>query len=189
MAVERLTLVLVAAGCVGDDYNYRYCANRSVVINEVLAAAVSDHLGHDFVEIFNGSDDAVLLEDWALSRRENQAEYVIPASYVDTNGKERTPTVLPGQWLAIAALPYIPADGSLATGFDLNRDGDGLWLYADNSALCDAVAYPDQHAGFSWGRPFPDGRQPDGTDEWCVLQDMTEGQANGACLDPDGGLP
>ena len=189
MAVERLVGALLLAGCASSDYAYRYCPDRDLVINEVLSSAIQETGAQDFVEIYNDGKETIPLARWVLSRTELGSHYVIPTSYVDGQGIEQSSDLPPGGWLVIAAYSYIPDDGTLVTGFDLNRDADGIWLRDPDSNLCDAALYGDQHGGFSYGRGPPDGRTPDGKDEWCIQEEPTPGEANSACHDPDGGLP
>jgi Lamin Tail Domain len=184
-------MVLLAVGCAPEYDDFRYCDWQDVVINEVASASVTDTVpgAMDFVEFYNGGTEPVDLAGWTISRSEAALEYTIVGA---EDGDDDSATLVgPGQTLVVIAHPYSADDGQLYAGFDLNRDGDGVWLRTpqdDGYVLCDAALYPDQHAGTSWGRA-PDGRPPDEDDEvWC-RQAPTEGSANGPCLDADGGVP
>ena len=184
-------MVLLAVGCAPEYADFRSCDWRDVVINEVASASVTETVpgAKDFVELYNGGAEPVELAGWTLSRSETALEYTIVGA---ANEAGDSATELdPGQTLVVIAHTYSADDGLLYAGFDLNRDGDGVWLrapQADGYVLCDAALYPDQHAGTSWGRA-PDGRPADEDDEvWC-RQAPTQGATNGPCLDADGGVP
>ena len=87
-------------------------------------------------------------------------------------------TMEPRGFVQVWAVGYYLEDGTLSTGFDLNRDGDALYLRTpseERSQLCDDVTYPDQHEGVSFAR-YPDGG------EWCYAAQATPGEENTGCF-------
>lgn len=173
MTVE-LVLAVLLAGCVE---NRIASCREPVVVNEVLAGAHSATLDGeqvDWVELYNLASHAVGLEGWSLSRTPVEHEYEFPA------GIELAP-----RGFLVVVTDTFQRPGLTVTGFDLNRDGDGLFLrgpLADDRALCDEVYYPDQHADFSWQRV------PDGGDTWCDASTPTPGEPNTSpCIGGDTG--
>lgn len=157
------------------DTEFNHCP-VPVVINEVMSASTND-----WIELYNPGNDAVDLTGFRLSRTRDEVEFTIPAEQPDGTGGT-TDTVLDRhEFLLLMADSF--REGPLAaehlvTGFDLNRDGDGVWLRAsadDAFSKCDQAIYPDQHADFSWAR------QPDGGDDWCDASFTTPGARNAPC--------
>jgi hypothetical protein len=117
-----------------------------LVINEVLVkndAAVSYGGRYvDLIELHNAGDAGVDLAEMSLSDDPDD-----PRRYVFPSG-----TVLEaGAYLSVAA---DDPDGSagLYTGFSLDRDGEGVYLYAPDGRLLDAVVFGPQLEDWSIGR-------------------------------------
>ncbi len=175
MVVDRLVVLsALATGCGEMEYDLSSCKAGRVAINEVSAAAVDEEGEDDFVELYNGEPERIDLTGWTLSRVQSWREYAIPEQEEEDSGTE------PGGFVTVLAIPYAPDDGTLATGFDLNRDGDGVWLRDDDGALCDYLLYPDQHASFSWGR-VEDGK-PEPDEASGCYQVPSEDSGNNECV-------
>ena len=162
MNVSRIiaAILLLSACNNGGDVALNRCPD--VVFNEVLASSHDRKLEGetiDWIELFNASDETVDLEGWSLSTIETVRDYTFPSS---------TP-LEPGGFLLLLA------DSYQGTYFDLNRDGDSLFLRGplkEGGLLCDDLRYPDQHADFSWQRAS------DGEGDWCAATGVTPGNSN-----------
>lgn len=194
-AESARVLLLAATACASADGtdidSFQFCPAR-VLVNEVMSASeeyagdpVTGLYDRDFIEILNASGRDLDLAGWFLSRTSYEAEYAFPATYVGAAGDERSTRLGDGEFAVLLAETYANDEGYLYTGFDLNRDGDGVWLRApeeNDYALCDRVVYPDQHAGIAWGRAI------DSEDTWCDQAATTPGRGNAGCLCGEGGV-
>jgi hypothetical protein len=146
-----------------------------VLVNEVLARNQAAHLhdlrSPDVIELYNDSLAATAdLEGWSIT--DNPA---IPTKYVFTAGT----TIGPESYLILyAETPDLGATGTYL-GFDLDGDGQGVYLYDDIGTLIDSVDYGLQIADLSIGRTGP-------AREWALTQ-PTIGAPNVAqpVADPD----
>ena len=117
-----------------------------------------------------------------MSRFPDTLGFVLPDEMPDVLGNARPTTLGSGTFLVLAADTYVAGELSesyLVVGFDLNRDGAGVWLHApaeSGRTECDHVVYPDQHDNFTWAR------QPDGGVGWCAAVAATPGTPNATCL-------
>jgi len=149
-----------------------------VLVNEVLARNQAAHLhdlrSPDVIELYNDSLVTTAdLEGWSIS--DNPLR---PTKYVFTAGT----TIAPESYLVLyAETPELGATG-IYLGFDLDGDGQGVYLYDDLGTLVDSVDYGLQIADLSIGRTGP-------AREWALTQ-PTIGASNVAqpVADPDGVL-
>lgn len=109
---------------------------RSVLINEVLAH--TDEPQEDFVELFNYSTVAVNISGCVLTDDPTTNKFRIGAD-----------TIIPPRGFRAFTQSEL--------GFALAADGETLYfIAADGSRVLNALAFPDQENGVSYGR-FPDG--------------------------------
>ncbi len=177
-AAVRLSALaaLVCGGC-GDVPSLTNFCPADIVINEI-GAAFKD----DWIELYNADDDVVALAGFRVSSTSREIEFEIPAVRPGPGGTEVSTALAPEEFLLLMADTYVDgelADEDLILGFDLNRDGGGVWLRAPASrgySECDSVIYPDQHDNFTWARRI------DGGEEWCDGVAPTPGLSNEGCL-------
>lgn len=67
-------------------------------------------------------------------------------------------------------------EGVITTQFDLNNDGDTVYMWGPSGQLCAEVIVPDQHVDHSWQR------DPSAPDVWCDASVPTPGEANEPCF-------
>ncbi len=146
----------VVGGSPGTMESYRPSPLRNVVINEVLAHSESAP-GSQFVELYNHATQSVDVSGCIL-----------------TDGTTNN--------FAIPSGSMIPAGGFLSfaqsqLGFALNPAGETLYFVkGDHSRVLDAVQFPGQSDGVSWGR------WPDGANDFYYLQSQTPGTNNSAIV-------
>lgn len=134
----------------------------AVIINEVMAAGATD-----WIELYNPSDRDVDLAGYGLTR----VDWIVQFTFEEDDPRAAIPA---GGYLRVWADPYEMGTGEITTLYDLNRDGDTVYLLAPEAswyAECDGVAYPDQHQDVSWAR-VPDG------EEFCYAVEETPGASN-----------
>jgi hypothetical protein len=118
----------------------------AVRINEVLAfnvASVANGATHpDYVELLNTSASPVNLTGWSLSDDGTPGEFPFPGgTTVPANG-----------FLVVWCDSVTNTTPGLHAGFELDPDGDGVFLYDAASNRVDAVTFGAQAADFSLGR-------------------------------------
>ena len=162
------------ADAIQRSWNVNTSLSR-VLVNEVLATNRTAHehdlRSPDVIELYNDSPATIAdLEGWSIT--DNPA---IPTKYVFTAGT----TIAPESYLVLyAETPGLGATG-IYLGFDLDGDGQGVYLYDDIGTLVDSVDYGLQIADLSIGRTGP-------AREWALTQPTT-GAPNVAqpVVDPD----
>ncbi len=142
-----------------------------VLINEFLADNESvnqDEAGEydDWVELYNGCTVTVALDGMYLTDDLSEpTKWQIPAGA----------TIPPGGHLLV----WCDSDtgqGTLHASFKLNRDGEEIGLFADEThgnIPLDSVVFGPQQDDVSYGR------RPDGADTWDFLDTPTPGTGNG----------
>lgn len=179
MLRHRHALVATAllSAC-GQEANVSPDCDGKLVISEVFASNESFPIDGmedpDWVELFYDAEPTAVLDlsDYSLSNREGT-----PGQPLGRGSELRG-----GTYLLLLTTTFPSPNGSHpATGFDLNRDADGVFLRASpelRHATCDSVRYPDQHADFSWsrrvGEPSPCGPaetwDPETDACWCYTR-------------------
>jgi len=116
--------------------------------------------GYDWVELIASGDGPVSLKNYALT---DDKEDRVPESLPDL-------TLLPGEYIVVAATEEAPEDGTPFVAFALGSD-DAVTLYLEG-AVVDILDWEDGQApsGYSYGR------YPDGSNQG--LLDPTPGMAN-----------
>jgi len=149
-----------------------------VLVSEVLAinrtAHEHDLRSPDAIELYNYSLAATAdLEGWSIT--DNPA---IPTKYVFVAGT----TIAPDSYLVLYAETADAGATGIYLGFDLDGDGQGVYLYDDTQTLVDSVAFGLQIPDLSIARTGADR-------DWSLAQ-PTIGSANIAqpTADPDGVL-
>lgn len=147
-----------------------------VLINEVLAtnrtAHIHDLRSLDVIELYNDSESATIdISGWSITDNVD-----LPLKYVFGPGT----TIAADSYLTLyAGVADLGATG-IYVGFQLDGDGDDIYLYDGSQTLVDSIAFGMQIADMSIGRTGPDRT-------W-TLNQPTIGAANIAqpTVDPDG---
>ncbi len=169
------------SGATGQTTFYGHCgfipeadeserATGALRINEVMTGNDGvwlDDAGQtdDFVELFNTSDEPVLLRHYFLGDRVGRAT--------------RLPdlTLAPGETLLFWA-DNTPEQGSLHLPFKLSNSGTPLLLWADPCQLVDRVSVPELPRSESYAR------LPDGDGDFEVCRFATPERKNGDTCEP-----
>lgn len=142
---------------------------EGLVLNELLASNVAVNTDEadefdDWIEIFNGGDQAVSTTDLYLSD--------------DTEAPSRWPlpegTIEPGEYLVVWA-DGEPEQGDLHAPFKLGATGESVvlsYIKNDEVTLLDQVDFGEQVPDTAWARV------PDGAVEW-IGNAPTPGESNG----------
>jgi hypothetical protein len=140
----------------------------NVVINEIVAhneSGIMDEAGNttDWLELYNPTQEAVDLNDWAL---------------YDGNTADDPWTF--GADVQIAAGEFLiifcdsdPEEGDLHTDFNLSRQGEVVTLEDHTALIVDSVEFPGLLPDRSWARV------PDGSDQFLAIEPPTPGATNG----------
>ncbi|RME90186.1 MAG: lamin tail domain-containing protein, partial [Verrucomicrobia bacterium] len=132
----------------------------------------------DWIELFNAGDAPVDLTGWSLTDGAADHRFVFPATVLG-----------PGEYLTILAAAGA-ADGRLATGFGLNREGEFLELADADGRRVDAVSFGLLPADLGLGRVGAEGRwtlcdpTPDALNEPVELAPVTSLAVNELMPDP-----
>lgn len=81
----KLAVILLVSGCVLLP---RFVSAAEVQITEIMYSPSGTDSGHEWVEVYNQSDEKIALTDWRL--RENDTNHLISVSgdrMVDPNGR------------------------------------------------------------------------------------------------------
>ena len=168
--VGQSTFHPTAAPAVTHRYLVGY-APPTVLVNEFLADNESvnqDEAGEydDWVELYNGSAVTVMLDGMYLTDDLGEpAKWQFPAGT----------TIPPGGYLLVWC-DNDTGQGPLHASFKLNRDGEEIGLFADDThgnVPLDSVVFGPQQDDVSYGR------WPDGSDTWDFLDPPTPGASNG----------
>jgi len=128
-------------------------------INEVLAH--TDLPALDFVELYNSGSGALILTGCVITDDPGTNKYVFPAGSF----------ILAGSHLALTEEQL---------GFRLDAAGETIYLKsADGTFFIDAVRFPAQENGVSFGR------SPDGSESWGQLAGGSAGKKNGLFKRPE----
>lgn len=158
-----------------NDGHGLYCENQmpqDLVISEVMSANISYLKGaysttSDWVELYNNSDKAITLSDYALSDSpDNLNKCTLPNI-----------TLSPDQY---CILFLNPDSTNLLSGyhilpFSLSSEGDRLYLVR-NDIVVDHVIIPNLSTDISYGRPR-------GSAAFSTLGSVTPGYANSAAVE------
>lgn len=119
-------------------------ARPSIWINEILARSPANVVGAtpDLVEFYNYGTADVDLGGWHVTRSLNA-----PFAFTFPAGT----TLQAGKYLVVQADAEFAQEG-LHLGFNLNADGDALYLLNASSAVIDSIQFGAQIAGYSIGR-------------------------------------
>jgi hypothetical protein len=129
----------------------------AVIISEIDAAQDEEIDSGDWIEIYNNSDQRILLKQWFLMDELNSHRFEFPSIYLEPH----THLVIVQDSLKfMATYPGVPFIGSLGFGFKKNKDK--IRLYDDHTLTVDEIDLPvfqveELHA-HNWARI--DYRQP-----------------------------
>lgn len=137
--------------------------SQGICINEVCSANIrviqdEAHQGDDFIELYNPSEKEVSLEGWYLSDdKEKPKKYQLPQLTISGKG-----------YLLLYANGQ---EGGENLPFQLDCQGEMLFLSDENGRLADSAAIPKMETDVSYGR------MQDGADTF-VMQTPTPGVSN-----------
>ncbi len=129
-----------------------------IVMNEVFSRGTADDL--DWVEIYNDSNIEVDLTGYKIYDSGGQA---------GTKPKKEFPagTIIPSKGFFV-----IVVDDGDASGFGISSNGEQLWLEKPDGTVIDSPVVPALTETQSYGR------QPDGSENWTILNTITRGSSN-----------
>lgn len=129
-----------------------------IVMNEVFSRGTADDL--DWVEIYNDSDIEADLSGYKIYDSGGQA---------GTKPKKEFPagTIIPSKGFYV-----IVVDDDDASGFGISSNGEQLWLEKPDGTVIDSPVVPALTETQSYGR------QPDGSENWTILNTITRGSSN-----------
>lgn len=145
------------------DSGGRLCINEFMADNETI---ITDESGdyEDWLELYNADTVSVWLGDMYLTDDlDSPEQWALP----DT-------TLSPGEFLLIWA-DDDEDDGALHTNFKLDKDGEEIGLFRNNTstvALVDSIRFGTQREDESYGR-FPDGGEA-----WQFMPQPSPGEPN-----------
>ena len=162
----------LSCGSDNDDTgdNVEPVTGDSLLINEFMAKNRFSHKddngeAHDWVEIFNPTDQTVSLDGWSLTTDTALPQLARIADGHSLAPLERIVLFLEGPTVAEPSsdfhLPIV-----------LDRKEGTIALYDGSQALVNELNYGEQAGEFSASRT------PDGSDVWQVVWDITPGEAN-----------
>ncbi|MCC5876509.1 MAG: CotH kinase family protein [Candidatus Sumerlaeia bacterium] len=141
----------------------------AIVINEFMASngntiSAADGEYHDWIELYNNTDEAVNLEGWFLSDTDNNpTRWQFPPVIIEPSG-----------FLLVWASGLDHQDGvELHTDFRISSSGEPLLLVAP-----DGETIHDRIEATELGRDISLGRAPDGSSQLRFFKDPTPGAAN-----------
>ncbi len=155
--------------CLPAVIDFHESSNPALFINELMAdndSTIADEYGEydNWVEIYNGDDEAVWLGDKYLSDNlSNPDKWQLPDV-----------TMQPGAFLIIWADGQ-PEQGPFHAEYKLNDEGEELGIFDNETTgyfLIDSVSWGMQEIDVSYGR------QADGEMPWVFFQEPTPGASN-----------
>ncbi len=163
--------VTVAKPCDPVQYTIPSPNPHKLYINEFMASnssTIADEYGEydDWIEIYNGSTQAVWLGDKYLSDNLNNP---VKWAFPDT-------TIAAGGFLLVWADGQ-PVQGSMHATYKLDKDKEEIGIFdndASGYALIDGITYTGQTNNVSMGRIT------DGAAEWILFTNPTPGSTNGS---------
>lgn len=143
-------------------------AQYTVDFNELLALntqGISDEIGEkeDWIELRNYGDESICLESWFISQNVNDPyQFQFPASALLC--------IEPGSFIVLFA-DNQTEQGALHLPFQLNAEGESLFLFNPEGNLISSIAFGQQYADISYGRQSLD-------EEWNYFLNPSPGIAN-----------
>ena len=121
----------------------------------------------DWIEIYNGGEEAVMLGGYYMSDdlADPEAMYQISSTYPDSV------TVQPGDFIVFYANKG-QESSVMNLNFKLSGDGEQIGLWNPESVFMDSLTYAVQYADTSYGRYH------NGTENWYFMSDYTPGESN-----------
>jgi len=121
----------------------------------------------DWIEIYNGGEEAVMLGGYYMSDdiTDPESMYMIPDTYPDSV------TVEAGGFILFYANKE-EASSVFNLNFKLSGDGESIGFWSPEQVFVDSLTYGPQIADTSYGR------FTDGTDNWFMMPDYTPGESN-----------
>lgn len=130
----------------------------AVVMNEAFSRGAGDN--PDWIEIYNGTNAEVNLEGYKIYDNGGQT---------GTKPKKLFPA---GAIIPAKGFYVIVVDDTDPSGFGLGSGGDEVWFELPDGTLIDHVLIPALSVTQSYGR------QPDGSENWKILETITRGTSN-----------
>jgi hypothetical protein len=152
-SLSCLFLVLLFASCSKDDDKDPVVTDENLYINEIYAS------GDDWIELFNNTDASKDVSGYKIYDDEAN-KYNLPSG-----------TVVPAKGFLVIFCDDL--NTGLHTNFKLSSAGETVYLENQSNLLVDKVLYPALMNGQSYGR------YPDGSTNFAVSGNTTEGASNG----------
>jgi len=145
-----------------------------VVINEIMASNVDKYADEasdfeDWIEIYNGGDEAVNLAGYYLAD-----SIPVTRAWKFPSDSETSTTIEPDSFIVVFA-DSEPLEGPLHASFRLSGAGEEvvlLHILGEDTTIIDHVVFGDQYNNVSWGR------YPDGADEFQFMPYITPWHSN-----------
>lgn len=156
--ITLIALMVALISCSDDNNDEPVVQREDIFINEVYAS------GDDWIELYNAGETD-----------KNIGGYFI---YDDASNKYALPgsTTIPAKGFLI--LTCDDTGTGLHTNFKLTSDGEILYLESSAGTLIDQVEFPALGEGQSYGR------YPDGSDDFAISGNTSQGSTNGASEAP-----
>lgn len=142
-------------------------SRKALVLNEVYTnreQGISDKKWLcDWIEIYNGTEQNILLKDYGLSdEKEVPGKWRFPDAVIES-----------GEYLVVALDELGVSDAySLVADFTLNKNGDYIYLSDEKDYIIDEVKIPELDENQSFGR------YPDGAEQFQKFVSISPGEVN-----------
>jgi hypothetical protein len=136
----RLSIVLFTVAMIGGTSLARAASPQDVIISEIAWAGTISNSGHEWVELYNNTDQAIDLNGWKLCETNaSPTDFTCAITFTSAH-------VLPARGFFLIenneAATSVPAD-LVFSGLNLRNDGEQLQLRDDMGNVIDTANVPD----------------------------------------------
>ena len=127
-----------------QNKNYLYinevCSKNETGLTDTSSTPNDNH--YDWIEIYNGGDEAIELEGWSLSDSSSKLrKFVFPSVEIKA-----------GEYLIVYACGEAPTGSALYAEFKISIGGETIYLANPNREIVDKVDVPELEADITYGR-------------------------------------